>query len=326
MILVIGGTGFVGRAIVSRLLSLGENVRVLARGSSAQPRPVKGVEFYVGDATDPSVLDGAMRGVIAVINLVGIIRPTRAQSFEKAHVDTVRAIVDAMKRAGVRRLVHMSALGTRPYAASRYHQTKWEGEQIVSSSGLDWTIMRAGLIVGKGDGFVSSFAKLMRPPLSTIQLGTVPVFGGGKMVFQPVAVDEVAKCFARVISHAESLGAILDICGREKVTLRQMIEEIARCLGGKPSFISTNPELIPLYLPLAVITKSKPVLFDVPITFAKFLGLVFERILPSPPLTYDQVVMLEEGNQGDPSRAERDLGLISVPFAEMVSYLKDVSV
>ncbi len=325
MILVVGGTGFVGRAIVARLTQLGEKVRILARGLTKTPRRTENrVELFLGDASEPDTLDSALQGVVTVINLVGIIRPTRMQSFEKAHVDTVRNVVDAMKRANVQRLVHMSALGTRPYAASRYHQTKWEGEQIVRNSGLEWTIMRPGLIVGKGDGFVTTFVKLMRPPLSTIQLGTVPLFGGGTMIFQPVAVEEVAKCFARVISHADAVGSVFEICGREKITLKQMLEEIARALGANPSHLSANPELIPIYLLFAVFTKSKPILFDVPMAAAKALGLVMERLLPSPPLTYDQVLMLEEGSQGDPSRAENELGLQQLRFSDMLSYLRNL--
>ena len=323
MILVIGGTGFVGRAVVKRLLQLGENVRVVSRNAPEDTLRLKGVSYVQANLLDSEAISRHFDGVKTVINLVGIIRPTRKQSFEQAHVETVRSLIAVMKNSPARRLIHMSALGTRPHAASNYHRTKWEGEEVVRQSGLDWTIMRPGLIVGPGDGFVSTFVKMMRPPISTLQLGTIPLFGGGTMVFQPVAVDEVAKCFARVISHAESVGATYEICGREQKSLREMIEQIAMTLGKKPSHLCCNPELLPIFLPIAAITKSKPLLFDVPMPAAKVLGWLFEKTLPNPPLTYDQVLMLEEGSVGDPTQAESELGLASRPFSELISYLQD---
>ncbi len=323
MILVIGGTGFVGRAVVRRLLQLGENVRVLSRNTPTTPLKMSGVTYVTANILDTQALEKNLDGVKAVINLVGIIRPTKKQNFHQAHVESVRSLIEAMNNASVRRLVHMSALGTRPYAASNYHRTKWQGEELVRQSGLDWTIMRPGLIVGPGDGFVTTFVKMMRPPISTLQLGTIPLFGGGTMLFQPVAVEEVAKCFARVISHAESVGATYEICGREQTSLREMIEQIARTLGKKHSHLSCNPELLPIFLPIAAIIKSKPLLFDVPLHAAKVLGWLFEKTLPHPPLTYDQVLMLEEGSVGDPTRAESELGLASSPFGELISYLQD---
>jgi len=323
MIFVIGGTGFVGRFVVRNLLQLGQEVLVASRSTPPNPLRIPGVSYVRINILDTDTLTRNLQKARVVINLVGIIRPTKQQSFQQAHVESVSSLVEAMKRTGVRRLIHMSALGTRPHAPSMYHQTKWQGEQIVRSSGLDWTILRPGLIIGPGDRFVGTFAKMMRPPLSLLQLGTIPLFGQGQMTFQPVGVEEVAKCFTRVISRPDSVGETFEICGREVITLRRMIEEIAHALGKNPSYINCNPELIPFIVPVAALFKNKPLLFDVPMPVAKLLGWLLENILPSPPLTYDQAIMLEEGSRGDPSRAEAVLGLKTYPFKELISYLRN---
>jgi uncharacterized protein YbjT (DUF2867 family) len=150
MILVTGGTGFVGREVVAKLLALGYTVRLLVRHPerghtfSHHPR----VESIRGNALQPETLPAAMIGVQAVINLIGIIAETSHVTYEQAHTEATRNLLAAARQAGVTRWIQMSAIGTRPYARSRYHLTKWRAEELVHKSGLDWTILRPSLIYG----------------------------------------------------------------------------------------------------------------------------------------------------------------------------------
>ncbi len=311
MILVTGASGFVGRAVTSALLARGHAVRALSRKGSPD---LPGIESVAGDAADPRVLDKAMKGCQAVIHLVGIIRADGANTFEHAHRVTTQQVVSACHRQGVRRIIHMSALGTRPSASTAYHRTKWEAEEIVRSSGLAWTIMRPSLIYGSGDGFVSLFAAMMRPPLSLLQAGVVPVLGDGTTLLQPIAVEDVAEAFCRALSRDASLAQTFDLCGPSPLSLKQILETIATAQGHHPTFLSASPLLYPFLLPIAWWQRHTPLLLTIPFSIAKALGCLMERLLKNPPLTRDQAHMLEEGSVGDPAPSITKLGIHPHPF------------
>src|SRR5687768_55908 len=148
-VFVTGGSGFVGRAVVAELLGRGHAVTLLVHrgavdGLTGDVRTVR------GDLFDDAALDAGMAGCDAAIHLVGIIfeKPANGVTFDRVHHQGTRHLVDGARRAGVRRYVHMSALGTRPNAASEYHRTKHLAEEYVRASGLDWTILRPALIHG----------------------------------------------------------------------------------------------------------------------------------------------------------------------------------
>src|SRR5271154_4506774 len=160
MILVTGGTGFVGHEVVGELLALGYRVRLLARhperadSFAHHPR----VELVQGDALRPDTLPAAMAG-------------------EQAHTEATRNVLAAAKQAGVTRWVQMSAIGTRPFARSRYHLTKWEAEELVRQSGLDWTIFRPSLIYGhdERDRLLNLLRRALSWPLDFLQLYSFPL-------------------------------------------------------------------------------------------------------------------------------------------------------
>jgi len=227
MILVTGGTGFVGREVVRELHALGYPVRLLVRDPRKAHDLVRqyGCEVVRGDVLKPETLDTSMQDVDAVIHLVGIIAETPKVSYEQAHVQGTRNVVLAAMAAGVKRFIHMSALGTRPGARSRYHQTKWDAEIIVLWSGMDWTIFRPSLIYGPNDNSVNVMASLMKLPF-----GLFPNLGGGHGRVQPISVGEVARCIAHSVSNPRSLKIVYAPAGPYSLFWREAFGVIASVL------------------------------------------------------------------------------------------------
>ena len=225
-VVVTGGTGFVGRELVTQLALAGYQIDLLTRHprheAAVKLARRTGAHIVSGDVFDRSSLD-AFQGAGAIIHLVGIISESRRNTFENAHVRATENVVAAARAAGVSRFLHMSALGTRPDAVSRYHQTKWQAEQIVRNSGLDWTIFRPSIIYGPGDQFVNRFTRIARwSPV-------VPVLGRG--TFQPIPVREVAWCFVRALDQPASIGKTFDLVGPEVLTMAEILKAILATAG-----------------------------------------------------------------------------------------------
>lgn len=288
LILVTGGTGFVGREIVRQLKAAGHGVRVLSRGSASSG---DGVERIQGSVLEPASVAAAVSGVDAVVHLVGIISEVGSQTFERVHVGGTDAVVSATRAAGVRRYVHMSALGTRPGARSRYHRTKWDAEELVRRSGLDWTILRPSLIYGPGDGFINLFAGMSR--VSPV----IPVVGPGTNLMQPVDVVDVARCFCGAIPLRESVHQTLDVCGRERFSVNEILTMVLEVLGRQRALV---------HLPWGLAGLQ-----------AQILETAYPRLLgKASPLNREQILMLQEDNVGDPEPACRMFQFEPVRFQE----------
>jgi len=285
-VLVTGGSGFVGRTIVAGLRAQGFGVRILARGTR---EVVEGVETIRGSVTDGQGLEAACRGCDAVIHLVGIIAEVGAQTYRRVHSEGTQNLLAAARVAGIRRWVQMSALGARAGAAAEYHRTKWEAEEMVRASGLEWTIHRPSIVFGPGDGFVGFFARMSRwSPV-------LPLIGGGGMQFQPIAVEDVATCFVGALGRPSTVGKTYDLCGRERFTLRDIFRQVLEVTGRRR-----------LLLPVPWVVAGVQARMA-EILFAKMLGR-------TPPLNRDQLLMLREDNIGDPGPMMRDYGLEPASF------------
>ncbi|RQW87607.1 MAG: complex I NDUFA9 subunit family protein [Geobacter sp.] len=263
-IFLAGGTGFVGGHVRCALLENGHELRVLSHRRLACTEP--GIEAVEGDVTRPETLAAAMQECDAVINLVGIIRefPARGVTFEKLHVEATNNLLAAARHAGIRRFIQMSALGARPDAVSRYHQTKYQAEEAVRASGLDWTIFRPSVIFGPKDNFINKLADLVK------KLPLVPVIGDGCYRLQPIDGNDVARCFAMALEMPETVGQSYGLCGRDRITYRELLTIVARTLGKR--------SVRTLQVPVSFMTLVTPLLQR----FSFF------------PITMDQITMLLE--------------------------------
>jgi uncharacterized protein YbjT (DUF2867 family) len=301
-VFVTGATGFVGWEVVRQLREAGHSIRILARKrNSARVQEASsrsGVEVHPGDVLDAVSLDGGLNGTEAVIHLVGIIAEVGKSTFERVHTDGTRNILAAAHKAGVRRFIHMSALGTRLNAASRYHQSKWAAEELVRRSELEFTIFRPSLIYGPQDQFVNLFARIIR--LSPI----VPLLSNPRVRFQPVSVEAVATTFARALVEPKAVGQTYDLCGPKALTLSEIVDQIQGVLHRKR---------LKLQVPLGLARCQ-----------AACLELVFRRLLRrASPLSRDQLLMLQEDNVGNPQPADELFGLEHAPFPQGIArYVK----
>jgi uncharacterized protein YbjT (DUF2867 family) len=236
---VLGGSGFVGRHVCQALAAEGYRARVgtrdreRAKGLILLPT----VDVTVADVHDPSQLAFLLRGAEVVINLVGVLHDGRGHaSFQGAHVDLARKVVAACKESGVRRLLHMSALGARAAGPSRYLRTKGEAEAVVRESGLAWTIFRPSVIFGRGDGFLNLFARLL-------QLAPIVPLACPDARFQPVHVEDVAAAFVRSVGDPASAGGSYDLCGPRVYRLRELVDYVGEVTERRRPVIGLNDSL-----------------------------------------------------------------------------------
>jgi NADH dehydrogenase len=291
-ILVTGGTGFVGTHLVNALLRRGHDVAVLERRAGAARnrynRPVEGVP---GDVRDAASIANAARGRDAVVHLVGIIAEKGDQTFDRMHREAAGHVVEGLRAAGVRRLLHMSAMGSAEDAPSEYARTKAAGEKLVRSSGLDWTVFRPSIVFGPGDGFVSLLAQIVRRnPLF------IPVIGPGTTRFQPVSVYDVARVFTDALEKPETVGRVFEVGGPQTFALNDIYREIAAAVG-----------------------KGRKPLVHLPIWWGRFLAGRFEGAarrgwIDAPPLTRDQLKSLERDNTADLTET---LAIFGGPWREL---------
>lgn len=293
-VFVTGASGFVGSAVVRELLARGHSVYALSHRAGVKPDDR--LHAIRGDMFDPAALDAGIRGCDAVVHLVGIImeRPSKQITFERIHDQGTRNVVDAARRNGVVRYVHMSALGTRPNAASQYHQTKWAAEQYVRASPLEWTIMRPSLIHGPG-GFMATEAQWARkhapPYLVMPYFGRGPLGIGGAGLLQPVYVKDVARAFADALSNPRTIRQTYELAGPDRMTWPQMHHLASEELVGKRRIAAPLPAWWAKVLASAGL--------------GSLLG--FSR---------DQVVMSQEDNVADTTVFERDFGWKPRPMRE----------
>ena len=290
MILLTGATGFIGSRIVHALRAEEREVRALVRDSADAGRlHAWGCETVVGDVTDAESLRRAVEGCDVVVHLVAIINGTPRQ-FDRVMTQGTRSLVAAAQEAGVRRFVLMSALGVDETTKGLvpYYGAKWEMEQLVKGSGLEHVIFRPSFVFGREGGALQQFKRIAK--LSPV----TPIVGPGTQRIQPIWVDDVAAYFAAAIDEPEAANRTFELGGPDVVTWNEFWGRLKRALGARrPS----------VHLPFGLM---------------RVQAAVLER-LPNPPVTRDQLTMLEAGDNvvTNPDAVDT-FGLPLVPLDEQL--------
>jgi NADH dehydrogenase len=286
---VTGGTGFVGRHVITHLLQREHEVRALVRDPAAHGwlRDRSGVEVVRGDLQDTDALLRLTAGADAVIHLVGIILEVGRQTYERVHLHGTQAVLLAARDQGVRRFVHMSALGARPDpGATAYHRTKFSAEEAVRASGLSHAVMRPGLVAAPENEVLKILVTMLRfAPV-------VPVIGNGLYQLQPVAAEEVADAFVTAVERTDIQGTF-DLAGPSPLTYHQLLDTLEEALGVRRPRVP---------VPVSVVR------------FAAYAGMVLPHLNP---VTPDQLQMLLEGNTTTANALAPVFGIAPRPFGEV---------
>ena len=271
LVTVIGGSGFLGHQIIRRLARDGFRLRVTSRkpshALSLQPLGTVGqIAIIKADIRNETDIAKAVEGAAVVINLVGILKPSGGRTFNAIHNEGAATVARLAAKAGVGRLIHISAIGADPKAKSSYASSKGEGEAAVRQAFPRATILRPSVVFGQGDGFFNRFAGLMR--MSRVAF---PLFGGGKTKFQPIFVGDVADAVANAAADARTQGLTYELGGPAVYTLKEILELVAKTTERKR-----------MWLPIPF------VLLD--------LGAALTGWLPYAPITLDQARLLRKDN------------------------------
>jgi len=237
-VLVLGGSGFVGRHLVNRLVEAGYDVLVPTRRRERARHLIllPTVDVVEGDVHDPATLVRLMTDASAVVNLVGILNESGRNTFARVHAELAQKIVAACRVSGVHRLLQMSALNADPRGPSAYLRSKGEAEAVIAASALDWTIFRPSVVFGREDRFLNLFATLERylPVMAIAAAGTR---------FQPVFVGDVARCFEHALADNATLCQRYPLCGPEVYTLRELVAFVGQLAGHERPIVSLGPRL-----------------------------------------------------------------------------------
>jgi NADH dehydrogenase len=294
---VFGASGFIGRYVVKRLAARG---CVIAAGC----RSVDGAKFLrpMGDVgqiapirarvTEEAEVAAAVAGMDVVVNLAGILHESGGQAFDEIHQQGAARLARLARAAGVRRLVHISAIGADPGGGSAYARSKGQGEAALRAAFPDAVILRPSVVFGPEDQFFNRFARM------ALLCPALPLIGGGRTKFQPVYVGDVADAVIRSLDMESADGRTYELGGPRVYAFRELMELVLRETGRKRALV------------------------DLPFGLASFFAR-FAELLPDPPLTRDQVAMLRQDNvvaPGAPGFAE--LGIVPTgPEAIIPTYM-----
>lgn len=292
-VLVLGGTGFVGRHVCEQLNRLGIRATVPTRRAvnAKQVQTLPMVDVLEANIHDAAALDRLVTGHDAVVNLVAILHGSPRQ-FDAVHVQLPKLLAQAMAKQGVKRLVHVSALGASVDAASHYQRSKAQGEAVLQAAGLDLTLLRPSVIFGAEDRFLNLFAKMQAV------MPVVPLAGAGTC-FQPIWVGNVAEAVVNSLQQAHTVGQTYECVGPDVFTLADLVR-LSGTLSGNP----------------------RPV-FGLPRAIAYFQALFLQSLPGEPLMSTDNLRSMEVDNVATgtlPTQAELGIVAQALP-AEAARYL-----
>lgn len=267
-IAITGGTGFVGRHLARSLSGAGHEVILIARGTDHRDESIRKLpraQFKPIGTSDEDALAAAFAGCDGVAHCAGINREIGAQTYQLVHVEGTRNVVNAAQRAGVRRIVILSFLRARPDCGSGYHESKWEAEEIVRASGLEYTVFKAGVIYGQGDHMLNHLSHALQ---------TFPVFalvGMKETRIRPLDVEELVQVMVASLIEGRLRCKTVPITGPEEMDLGVAVRRVAAVLCKRPLYIR------------------------MPVFFHCILGWFLERTMTVPLVSLAQVRILSEG-------------------------------
>jgi uncharacterized protein YbjT (DUF2867 family) len=260
-IAITGGTGFVGMHLANRLTSEGHHVVLLARRARSNAE----ASFVASDLSDVDQLTQVFTGCDAVAHCAGINRELGEQKYQRVHVDGTRTVVAAAKRADVQKIVLMSFLRARPNCGSAYHESKWEAEEIVRNSGLDYTVIKAGVVYGRGDHMLDHLSRALH---------TFPVFalvGLKEKSVRPLAVEDVVHVMRAALIDRRLKQQTIALVGPEEIFLSEAVRRVAAVIG------------------------KRPLMFPLPIWCHQTMARAFELTMKIPLTSLAQIRILAEG-------------------------------
>ncbi|MCL4557639.1 MAG: NAD(P)H-binding protein [Deltaproteobacteria bacterium] len=294
-IFVAGGTGYIGRHVIERLVQDGHSIRALVRKGSEAKLGAGHREPVIGDISDPLSLDGALDGCEAVVYLIGLRRelPSRGATFELAHVQGVRRIYERASRAGVRRWIHISANGVKSDTPDGYIRTKYRAEEFIKAQDLDYTILRPSIVFGNEAGDTVDFVTTIKGLLTQFPL-VVPVMGNGRYKLQPVHIDDLAHAISMIVDRPSTFNRTYSLCGAQSMAYNDILDIVTARYGLKK--------------------KAK---LHIPAVLMRFAARLFQKI-ESFPVTAEQVGMLVAGNTCGDSDLFDELGIVPRAFREAI--------
>ena len=267
-IAITGGTGFIGRHLAQVLAGEGHEVVLIARGVDHRDEAIRGLPhmtFAAIGTDDEEKLAAAFQGCEAVAHCAGINREIGRQTYHQVHIEATRRVIAAAKHAGVKKILLTSFLRARPDCASGYHESKFAAEEMVRGSGLDYTVLKCGVIYGRGDHMLDHLSHAFH---------TFPVFafvGFKDQLLRPLAVEDLVRIMRAAIIEGRLTRETVAITGPEEMTLAEAVRRVA-CVVGKAPFF-----------------------FRAPLWFHNALGWVLDRVMITPLISSAQVKILSEG-------------------------------
>jgi uncharacterized protein YbjT (DUF2867 family) len=296
MILITGATGYIGRHLVARLVALGERPRCLVRDIDRAKRllPADKVELVQGATTSPDTLGVAIQGVDTIVH-AAFLTADRKQStgneYEKTNVQGTANLIKVAKKAGVKRIIEIGGLGTKPDKPGSYMQGRYLAEKMLKESGLDWTIIQPSVLFGKNAPFIKGLVDLIRTS------PVVPLIGGGKTMFQPIYVEDVVTVLIKVLQDpAGTTNRTYTIGGPAYYSFTQIIDVLLKTMHKQRI-------KVPAPTPLVGVGAA-----------------VMEAVLPKPPLTKAAMTLFSFDNITDLKSVQRDFGFTTMSFT---TYMKE---
>lgn len=267
-IAITGGTGLVGRTVALQLAAEHHEIVLIARGITPFPPALEqepGIRLLRANISDSAKLDQAFAGCEAVIHCAGIRFERGKQTFERVHQNGTVQVLEAGRRAGVLKIVLLSFLRARPGCGSLFHETKWTAEELVRGSGLDYTILKCGVIYGAGDHMLDHLSH------GYYTFAIFPFVGFRDRGIRPIAVEDVARIVRASVLEAAFSRRTLAVLGPEFLTLREAMRRVASVVG------------------------RRPIMFPMPIRFHLLFAWCLERCMVVPMISLTQVRMMAEG-------------------------------